>query len=407
MRGANGVKASIAAATAAMLNAGLRAVGKNFRADVLGRLRALPPKPQPDSVASIELTPASFGFVTADPADRPIIERIVAAYRRAKHDQQRAPAVYRPSSLWQHHLDTAFAELARDTDAAAHFLANFGIWPIDMGIEGSATLFHTPEGRAQFRDIFVPMLRFWRLHHQHDRPLDVLTYPRFGNQGGAIVEGVFIGLGAPFSDVHSSVLRGIMPDVPRPVIAEIGGGWAKVFYFLTRKLAGDWCYVDFDLPEPLCCAAYYFMKAFPQKRVLLYGESGVNARNVFRDHDEASATLRDYDLIFLPPFAIEQLPDDSVDLFMNKNSLGEMRPDTARNYIAHVARTTRGWFWHINHDFVRNGFDDGSVSLLGREYELPADRFQRVHRYFEIGHALANPNGNISSDIYGYLYQRR
>jgi hypothetical protein len=392
------IKVQVAAATAAVLNVALGAVGRNFRTDVVGRLR---PEIARGPASEIELL--SPRQLPADPSDLPTVERIVAAYRRAKADQIAAPAVYRPSSLWQHHLDTAFAELGHgDITAAAKFLTNFAAWPIDTGIEGSAALFYAwgndDEGRARLRGLFDVILRYWREHEACGRSLDALTYPRFGNQCGVLVDGDFVGLGAAFADVHASVLRDVLGDIHRPVVAEIGGGWAKVFYFLTRKLATDWCYVDLDLPEPLCCAAYYYMKAFPEKKVLLYGEGNLT-----------TTSLRAYDLFFLPSFAIEALPDESVDLFMNKNSLGEMLPDTAHNFVGHIARATRGWFWHLNHEFVRNRFEDGSESLICREYELPPERFRRIHRYFDLGHAFGahGQGARLDSDIYGYLYQRK
>jgi hypothetical protein len=391
------IKARVAAATAAVLDAALGAVGRNFRTDVVGRLR---PEIATGPASKMELIAPRL--VPADPNDLPIIERIVAAYRRAKADQMTAPAVYRPSSLWQRHLDTAFAEMAReDIGAAANFLTNFGAWPIDTGIEGAAALFHAwgkdDEGRARLRALFDVMLRYWRKHEARGRSLDTLTYPRFGNQCGVLIDGDFVGLGAVFADVHASALHDVLGETRRPVVAEIGGGWAKVFFFLTRKLATDWCYVDFDLPEPLCCAAYYYIKTFPEKKVLLYGEG-----------DLTTASLRTYDLIFLPSFAIEELPDDSVDLFMNKHSFGEMLPDTTRNFVRHVARATRGWFWHLNHEFVRNPFEDGSESLICPEYELPAARFRRIHRYLDLGQlGLLGEGTWLDSDIYGYLYQRK
>ena len=43
--------------------------------------------------------------------------------------------------------------------------------------------------------------------------------------------------------------------------------------------------------------------------------------------------LDNFDLIFVPPIEIKKMEENSVDLFVNKNSLGEMRGETAKFYI--------------------------------------------------------------------------
>jgi hypothetical protein len=288
-----------------------------------------------------------------------------------------------------------------DIGAAANFLTNFGAWPIDTGIEGAAALFHAwgkdDEGRARLRALFDVMLRYWRKHEARGRSLDTLTYPRFGNQCGVLIDGDFVGLGAVFADVHASALHDVLGETRRPVVAEIGGGWAKVFFFLTPQAR-----------DRLVLCRLRSARAALLCRLLLHQDVSREEGSSLREGDLTTASLRTYDLIFLPSFAIEELPDDSVDLFMNKHSFGEMLPDTTRNFVRHVARATRGWFWHLNHEFVRNPFENGSESLICPEYELPAARFRRIHRYLDLGQlGLLGEGTWLDSDIYGYLYQRK
>ena len=60
------------------------------------------------------------------------------------------------------------------------------------------------------------------------------------------------------------------------------------------------------------------MKTFPKKKVLLYGEDEFNKE-----------ALRKYDLIFMPPWEIKKTQENSIDLFINKNGLGEMTKEAA------------------------------------------------------------------------------
>ena len=122
----------------------------------------------------------------------------------------------------------------------------------------------------------------------------------------------------------------------RPVVGEIGAGYGVLFYFISSALS-DFCYLDFDLPETLCCATYYLMKSFPGKNFLLYGEGELN--------EEA---IKEFDFIFMPSYVIKDLPNDSVDVFINLSSLGEMKTQTCEMFVGEICRTAHD-FWHMSH----------------------------------------------------------
>ena len=54
---------------------------------------------------------------------------------------------------------------------------------------------------------------------------------------------------------------------------------------------------------------------------------------------------------------------------INKNSLGEMDPEAATNYLRHIIRTSK-YFFSMNHEHFRNTFSDGKKSLVNSEYNL-------------------------------------
>ena len=59
-----------------------------------------------------------------------------------------------------------------------------------------------------------------------------------------------------------------------------------------------------------------------EKKIFLYGQKNFDI-----------TILENYDLFFLPGWEIEKLNEDSIELTINKNSLGEMDPKTANNYL--------------------------------------------------------------------------
>lgn len=352
----------------------------------LSRLRYLRPH-----VSDRRFSIHAPGLVEPDPADAALVERIADAYRRMKEDEPSASPLYRPSPQWQAVIDDAFASLADRPDV---FLANFGAWPQETGIESTgliATRARTEAGRRYLkREVFAPLLAAWEEYWTDSRPTAKLGYPRHGNQIGAFLDDdTFVGTGSFFNDIYGSMLAGIVADVGRPVVADLGGGYGKLAWFTLRDRE-RFAFVDFDLPEVLCTASYFLMKSFPERRALLYGEEPFG--------------LDEHDLVFMPPWVLPELEPRSVDLFVNKNSLGEMTADAARNYVRLIADATH-YFFHLNHERFRNDFGGGERSLLASEYEVP-ETLKPLLRLPEIGHGLVPASVGGGSDIYLYLYER-
>ena len=113
-----------------------------------------------------------------------------------------------------------------------------------------------------------------------------------------------------------------------------------------------------------------------------------------------------YDLIFLPPWEIENLENNTFDLAINKNSLGEMQPETAKNYLKHIHRTSK-YFFSMNHEYFRNHFTDGKKSLINKEYNLDG-KFKELIRYPDLGH-LTYENNKIDFDknTFFYIYEKK
>jgi hypothetical protein len=339
--------------------------------------------------------------VAPDPAELPIVNRIFRAYQRAKHDQARQPSYFLPSGGWKKVLESGYAPLIKalernDVTPLHYFLANFGVWQQQTGIEESWS-FHrvAASGRKQAhyeQGVVGQLIHWWKTFESDGRSVSALAMPRFGNQAGALVDGQLITPSSVYSDFYARLLAGFVGS-PHPVIAELGGGYGRLLYFLSRHFPA-FKYVDIDLPEILCCASYYLMMSFPEKRVLLYGEADVTAES-----------LAEYDLIFLPSFEINKLPDRSVDLFVNENSLGVIPPAAARYFVTEMCRTAEA-IWHRNHEVRRNRFDDGSLSLLNREYPFDPEHFEQFIRYCDIERLTRQTLSADKNDMYWYYLRR-
>src|SRR5690606_27154679 len=99
-------------------------------------------------------------------------------------------------------------------------------------------------------------------------------------------------------------------------------------------------YIDFDLPETLAVAAYHLKKALPHRRVYLHDGGPAQWEKL----------VTDYDVILMPNWSIDELPESSVDVFLNTFSLSEMSKPVIAKYLQCVARATRHYFLHNNMD---------------------------------------------------------
>ena len=356
----------------------------------------------PHGGSHVEIDIRATGVVQPNRDELPIVRRIFDSYRRMKEDQRIAPSIYRPSSLWQEALDRSYSHLnngrrEHDIDKFHFFLANFGAWDQYTGVTWSTLVRDQTKSLIKSlylkHEVFGGSLRLWQHYHADRLPLKELEHPLVGNQYGAFIDGVFV---TPFSFVYqicASMLGEIISMATPPVIAELGGGYGPLAYYILRPLAQS-TYVSFDLPETLCLAAYFLMQCFPGKRTLLYGEEAYSPAQHGR-----------YDMIFMPNYSMSELGADSVHLFLNTSSLGEMTRDAATHYI-HIIAEASQYFFHWNHERIRNSFEDGGTSLLAHEYPMPRDKYTLVFRYPEMMHMLFRGCIDLEADTFIYLYRR-
>ena len=212
--------------------------------------------------------------------EKELVKRIFQSFSKMKEDQKEVTDAYLPSSEWQRHLDNDYSCLSlgrntKDLNSFHFFLANFGTWKTYHGVESTTLIRDNMRSfirRKYLKNvIFYQQLKNWEWFYNKRKPISCLTYPNYGNQGGAYIDNKFVGVASFFNEIYGSILSNLLEGKERPVVAELGAGYGNFAYFILRDKSNA-CYIDFDLPETLCLAAYYLMKSWPNKKVLLYGE---------------------------------------------------------------------------------------------------------------------------------------
>ena len=339
-----------------------------------------------------------------DKSDLPLAEKILNSYKSMKldQDQNQNSILYRPSSLWQQHLDNDFKFIKEavkkdDLEKFLYFLQNFGDWNNYLGIENQNLIKDYSKNvflkKFLKNEIFFGQLELWNYFNKKNLDYKKLNMPRFGNQNGAYIEGNFVVIGSFFNEIYSQIINKYIKNDKHNIIIDLGGGYGKFAYYCLRNLK-KYTFIDFDIPETLTLATYYLSKSFPEKKVFLYGDEKLNNINI-----------KDYDLIFLPPWEIEKIRNDSVELVINRNSLGEMDQAAAKNYINHIHRITK-YFFSSNHEYFRNHFKNNEKSLINSEFNMQ-NKFKELIRYPDLGHLTYENNKiDMDSDIFFYIYQK-
>ena len=337
-----------------------------------------------------------------DEDDLNLTRKIFESYKIMKKEQSTVDRLYRPSSLWQKHIDLDFKLLkealdTNDLKKFTFFLQNFGNWENYLGIENQTLIKKYSKNfflkKFLANEIFYGQKKLWEYFNQNTSSLSEVHMPRHGNQNGAIVDNNFFVIGSFSNHIYAKIIKKYLDNNKRNIIFDLGGGYGKLAYYILKDLK-NYCFIDFDIPEVLCLATFYLSKCFPKKKIFLYGQENFG-----------SNTLKNYDLVFLPGWEITKIADNEIDFAINKNSLGEMNSETSLNYLKHIHRTSN-YFFSMNHEFFRNKFSDDSFSLINKEFNLN-NNFKELFRYPDLSHLIYENNKiDMNSDIFFYIYKK-
>jgi len=213
--------------------------------------------------------------------------------------------------------------------------------------------------------------------------LSDLKPPNVGNPFGFVLDGVFVRTGSEDQHYCAHRIIDLIGSFDAPVVAEIGGGFGGMAYYLIRDLPSV-TYLNFDMPETIALASYYLLNAFPQAKAILYGEAELNAE-----------TLRSSQIILMPSFAIPQLPPSSVDIAFNARILSDLSSASLHAYLAEITRTTRGHLLHLNRTEGSNAAD-AWLAINAPDFQLVAKRRSEW-----------NDARTVRPNEMEYLYERR
>lgn len=333
--------------------------------------------------------------------DKELINRLFEFYKKMKQEQKNVHSLYKPSSLWQNHIDKDFYQLKlsikeNNFENFSKFIQNFGNTEYDLGIlDHSSRSYQKNYFLKKFliNNLYNSQIKNWDYFNQKKYSYDALNMPKYGNLNGVFYKNNFFIYGAPINHIYAEIIKNYFNTGQKNNILEIGAGFGKLAYYYLKNQKKI-SFIDIDIPEVLLLASYYLIKSFPEKKFFLWGEKKFT-----------QSVIDNYDLIFLPNWEIKNIEKNSINIVINKNSLGEIDPDAANNYIENIHRITK-YFFSINHEFMRNEFNDNKFSLINKEYNLN-NKFQELIRYPEIGHFVMNQNKiDYESDIFFYIYKK-
>ena len=145
----------------------------------------------------------------------------------------------------------------------------------------------------------------------------------------------------------------------RRTVLEIGAGWGG-FAYQFKTLFPKTAYVIVDFPELFLFSATYLMTVFPEATVRFW-----------RPGEDACASWREIDFVFVPAQHAEALREVRPDLLVNLVSFQEMTTGQVETYAALAAATGCPAVYSLNRE--RSAYNDelDSVSgILSRWYDL-------------------------------------
>ena len=338
----------------------------------------------------------------SEPSDKELISRLFEFYKKMKLDQTKVNNYYNPSSMWQKFIDKEFSILNdsiknNNINSFKFFLENFGNNKSYLGIENQDLIKKYNNKLLLKKFLSYEMLggqhKLWNYFNNNSVNISEINMPKFGNQNGATINDNFFVLGSFFNHIYADIIANYFDPKKKEILVDLGGGYGKLAYYVLKKR--NIVFIDFDIPETLVLAAYYLSKCFPEKKNFFYGESIFSSQSVYK-----------FDMFFLPSWEIEKLEENQIQFTINKNSLGEMKPESAKNYLNHIFRISK-YFFSMNHETFRNKFDDGTFSLINKEFHANG-KFKQLIRYPDLSHLTYENNKlNLESDIFFYIYEKK
>ncbi len=146
--------------------------------------------------------------------------------------------------------------------------------------------------------------------------------------------------------LHTVVVNDLIEHLPlsrkREITLDIGAGFGGIARLLNYYREES-TQILIDLPETLMLTAYYIKYNFPNKKIALLDD-------IIDDLENFNEAILAYDFVIVPPFILEYIENQSVDLVINVASLAFMSKVYLEYYLEHIDRVLRegGYFYSLN-----------------------------------------------------------
>jgi hypothetical protein len=304
-----------------------------------------------------------------------ILDRISVAYIKASEQQRFASSTWQATKWWKQVRQSSLQPVIQALEA--HDLPTLSAIYRNFFRNGCATgLVGVPFGRSkEYFGSAIPdidrhyylgdalrRIDYWKERTGNRFTLDTLTGPPVGNPFGVEIEGTLVPIGSEYQHFCAQRVIGQLGHVSN-VVAEIGGGFGGMGYYLLRDRPGV-TYLDFDVPESIALTSYYLMKSYPSLNFLLYGEKKLTQEEISQA-----------DVILMPLFELERLPQRCANVTFSSHAMSDISPSTIGEYMKVIGRITQNCFLHIGNSRGANVISETvsrSHASLGLEATHPS-----------------------------------
>jgi putative sugar O-methyltransferase len=337
--------------------------------------------------------------------DGELLERICAAYIKATEQQQFAPETYRATEWWEQVRQRSLGPVTRalrtrDIEALRKMYRIFFRDPCSAGLLGVPYGMSNAYFGGTIKDVHrsfylshaLYRIDYWMTQTDNRFALRNLAGPEIGNPFGVLVEGTFLRVGAEYAHYCAHRIDSL-PGSEKATVAEIGGGFGGMAYYLLRDRPGV-TYLDFDVPESIALSSYYLLKAFPHLKVLLYGEEELTGEAI----DQA-------DVVLMPVFELATMPARSVDVTFSSHALSDISSGSMVEYLNNIARMTRESFLYVGNSHASKVISQ-LISQNCSSFKLTETRSSGWHSHKISGAGVGGAAGLAASTMFEQCYER-
>ena len=159
-------------------------------------------------------------------------------------------------------------------------------------------------------------------------------------------------------------------------VAELGAGHGRLAELFGKTT--NYRYFIFDIAPALCVSQWYISR--------LFGEQNVFTFRPFTSFDDVRDELSAARFAFFSANQIELFPDNYFNMFININSLMEMRLDQIKNFLFHIDRLTTDVFyikqWKKWTNVIDNLVTEQTHYSLNPPWQLVLQKSDDIYRDF-------------------------